>query len=177
MPLYGRNMVMAIALVAGLGIVFEGYDQGVMSGVNISPSYIDLMQIGDGATGTITNASKQGGLVAIYYLGTLVGALMGGALSDRIGRNKAIIFGGFWGLLGSSLQVAAQNSNWMLCARILAGVGTGVISAVIPVWSSELVAHDSRGMVIAFEMVVNYAGISSACKSDAVRQYALHTLI
>ena len=34
------------------------------------------MQIGDGATGTITNASKQGGLVAIYYLGTLVGALM-----------------------------------------------------------------------------------------------------
>ena len=82
-----------ISLVAGLGIVFEGYDQGVMSGVNISPSYIvssvlfrfevtylwifkDLMQIGDGATETITNASKQGGLVAIYYLGTLVGALM-----------------------------------------------------------------------------------------------------
>jgi MFS family permease len=60
--------------------------------------------------------------------------------------------------------VAAQNSNWMLCARILAGVGTGGISAVIPVWSSELVAHDSRGAVIAFEMVVNYAGISSACE-------------
>jgi MFS family permease len=61
------------------------------------------------------------------------------------------------------MQVAAQNSNWMLCARILAGVGTGGISAVIPVWSSELVSHESRGAVIAFEMVVNYAGISSAC--------------
>ncbi|KAN0116906.1 general substrate transporter [Hyaloscypha variabilis] len=162
MPLYGQNMVYAISLVAGLGIVFEGYDQGVMSGVNISPSYIDLMQIGDGATGTITNPNKQGGLVAIYYLGTLLGALMGGWVSDKIGRNKTIIFASFWGLLGSSLQVAAQNSNWMLCARILAGVGTGGISAVIPVWSSELVAHDSRGAVIAFEMVVNYAGISSA---------------
>ena len=34
------------------------------------------MQIGDGATGTITNPNKQGGLVAIYYLGTLLGALM-----------------------------------------------------------------------------------------------------
>lgn len=34
------------------------------------------MQIGDGATGTITRPLKQGGLVAIYYLGTLVGALM-----------------------------------------------------------------------------------------------------
>ncbi len=34
------------------------------------------MQIGNGATVTITNSSKQGGLVAIYYLGTLVGALL-----------------------------------------------------------------------------------------------------
>ena len=59
-----------------------------------------------------------------------------GALSDKIGRNKAVIFASLWGLLGSSLQVAAQNAPWMLCARILAGVGTGGISAVIPVWGS-----------------------------------------
>jgi len=50
----------------------------------------------------------------------------------------------------------------MLCARVIAGFGTGGISAVIPVWSSELVAHDARGMVIAFEMLVNFAGISAA---------------
>lgn len=30
----------SVCLVAALGIMFEGYDQGVMSGVNISPSYI-----------------------------------------------------------------------------------------------------------------------------------------
>lgn len=34
------------------------------------------MEIGDGATGTITQPWKQGGLVAIYYLGTLFGALL-----------------------------------------------------------------------------------------------------
>lgn len=50
----------------------------------------------------------------------------------------------------------------MFCARILAGIGTGGISAVIPVWSSELVSYDARGMVIAFEMLVNFAGISAA---------------
>ena len=139
------------------------------------------MHLGDGASGTITQPEKEGGIVAIYYLGTLFGALgyvaptihltcfsdilfSGGALSDKIGRNKAIIFAGFWGLLGQSLQAAAQNTNWMLCARVIAGIGTGGISAVIPVWSSELVAHDARGMVIAFEMVVNFAGISASCK-------------
>ncbi|KAK3669859.1 hypothetical protein LTR78_010240 [Recurvomyces mirabilis] len=159
---YGRTAVAAVCLVGGLGIFFEGYDQGVMSGVNISPSYIDLMNLGDGATGTVTKTQKEGGIVAIYYLGTLVGALAGGALSDRIGRNYAVIIAGFWGLLGQSLQAAAQNVNMMLCARILAGIGTGGIAAVIPVWGSELVGHDARGAVMAFEMTVNFAGISAS---------------
>ncbi|OAL18311.1 hypothetical protein AYO20_11762 [Fonsecaea nubica] len=162
MPLYGRHMVWAVCLVAGLGIMFEGYDQGVMSGVNISPSYIDLVNIGDGATGNITRPTKQGGLVSIYYLGTLLGALMGGALSDKIGRRKAIFFGCLWGIFGQSMQSAAQNAPWMLCARLIGGVGTGCISAVIPVWGSELVAHEVRGMVMAFEMFINFAGISTS---------------
>ena len=162
MPLYGKHAVSAVCLVAGLGIVFEGYDQGVMSGVNISPSYIDLMSLGDGTTGTTTKTEKEGGIVAIYYLGTLIGALAGGALSDRIGRNYAVICAGFFGLLGQSLQSAAQNAAWMMCARVIAGVGTGGISAVIPVWGSELVGHKSRGMVMAFEMTVNFAGISAS---------------
>ena len=161
MPLYGKHAVFAVCLVGGLGIFFEGYDQGVMSGINISPSYIDLMDLGDG-TGKVTNQTKEGGLVCIYYLGSIFGALGGGALSDRIGRNYALIIAGLWGLLGQSLQAAAQNANWMLCARVLAGIGTGGIATIIPVWSSELVAHDARGMAIAFEMVVNFAGISAS---------------
>lgn len=60
------------------------------------------------------------------------------------------------------MQAAAQNAPWMLCSRILGGIGTGVISAVIPVWGSELVNHDARGMVMAFEMTVNFAGISAS---------------
>ncbi|KAK5220172.1 hypothetical protein LTR72_007703 [Exophiala xenobiotica] len=90
-------------------------------------------------------------------------------MSDRFGRRKAIFFGGIWGLFGQSMQVAAQNANWMLCARLLAGVGTGSISAVIPVWGSELVAHNARGMVMAFEMFVNFAGISTSCNGRQER--------
>ncbi len=131
-----------------------------MSGVNISPSYIDLMNLG--SNGVTTNSQKEGGIVAVYYFGTLLGALSGGALSDRIGRNYAVIAAGFFGLLGQSLQSAAQNAAWMICARVIAGIGTGGISAVIPVWGSELVGHESRGMVMAFEMTVNFAGISAS---------------
>lgn len=162
-PFYGKYAVAAVCLVGGLGIFFEGYDQGVMSGVNISPNYIKTMGLGsNGSSATATKTEKEGGIVAVYYLGTLIGALAGGALSDRIGRNYAVVAAGFFGLLGQSLQSAAQNVAWMMCARVLAGVGTGGISAVIPVWGSELVGHDARGMVMGFQMVVNFSGISAS---------------
>ncbi|KAK4901019.1 hypothetical protein LTR49_027372 [Elasticomyces elasticus] len=162
MPFYGKYAVAAVCLVGGLGIFFEGYDQGIMSGINISPSYVDLMDLGADSTGAATKTEREGGIVAVYYLGTIIGALAGGALSDRIGRNYAVVCAGFFGLLGQSLQAAAQNAAWMICARIISGVGTGGIAAVIPVWGSELVGHDARGMVMAFQMVVNFSGISAS---------------
>lgn len=89
----------------------------------------------------------------------------------------AVVFACAWALLGQSLQAAAQNSAWMICARVLAGIGTGGISAIIPVWSSELVPHTARGMVIAFEMCVNFAGISASCKFSVIQDAICFGLI
>ena len=37
----------------------------------------------EGYVAKITQPTKEGGIVSIYYLGTLIGALMGGVLGDR----------------------------------------------------------------------------------------------
>jgi MFS family permease len=98
-----------------------GYDQGLMGGVNNSKDYIDLMKFGytkdvDGTpTPVVTNSLLQGGIVAVYYLGTLFGAFLGGWVGDRIGRIRSIALGTLWGIAGASLQASAQNHNWMIC--------------------------------------------------------------
>lgn len=89
-----------------------------MSSVNISPDYINLM-------GLQNNEALLGGIVAVYYAGTLIGALMGGSISDKIGRIKTIILGCVIGIFGACLQTAAQNVPWMICSRIITGIGTG----------------------------------------------------
>ena len=38
--LTNMKLIVAINVVAGLGIFFSGYDQGVMAGVNVSPDYL-----------------------------------------------------------------------------------------------------------------------------------------
>lgn len=97
------------------------------------------------------NVAAEGGIVAVYYGGTLIGALIAGSLADRAGRIKAVIFGAMWALLGAVLQASAQNIAWMCCARVIAGVGVGAIDCVIPVWSAEVSSHSARGAFLAIE--------------------------
>lgn len=116
-----KKLLIAINCVAGLSIFFFGYDQGMMGGVNNAKDYIDLMGFGytetiNGSPNTpvVTNSLLQGGIVSVYYLGTLVGALAGGLVGERIGRIKTIALGAAWGVLGASLQCSAQNHIWMI---------------------------------------------------------------
>lgn len=118
-----RSLLVGINCVAALSILFFGYDQGMMSGVNNAKDYIDLMGFGytkmvDGeATPVVTNSLLQGGIVSVYYLGTLVGGLFGGWLGDRTGRIRTIGVGAIWAIVGAALQCSAMNHNWMICGK------------------------------------------------------------
>jgi MFS family permease len=108
----------------------------MMAGVNNAKDYYTLMGFGhqDPETGApvITKTILQGGIVSVYYLGTLVGALAGGKFSDMYGRIKSIALGAAWAILGASLQCSAQNHNWMICARLINGIGTGKLHVYLP---------------------------------------------
>lgn len=43
--------------------------------------------------------------MSIYYLGTLIGCMVGGWIGDKIGRKKTILVGCAWIFLGAPLQV------------------------------------------------------------------------
>lgn len=62
-------------------------------------------------------------------------------------------------LFGAALQTAAQNVAWMICSRIITGIGTGHLNAIVPVWSAETSHYASRGMFIAMEFTLNIFGV------------------
>ncbi|CDZ98692.1 general substrate transporter [Phaffia rhodozyma] len=160
-PLKGKAMMWGIQGISGLAILFYGYDQGVMSGVNNSTSYKVLMGTASDPE-TQRDSAAIGGIVAIYYLGTLFGGLMGGILGDSIGRIKTIEIACVFAIIGASLQASTQNITWMIFARIITGLGTGSLNAVVPVLSSELSTHDARGAVLGFEFFLNIMGLAVA---------------
>jgi len=62
--LSATQLNIAIQVFSLIAIFFEGYDQGVMGGVNASPNYVSEVNIGL-ADGTITNETKMGGIVSV----------------------------------------------------------------------------------------------------------------
>ncbi|KAL8952013.1 MAG: hypothetical protein Q9183_007417 [Haloplaca sp. 2 TL-2023] len=141
-----RKLLISINCVAALAIFFFGYDQGMMGSVNVSTDYgIDTMGYGivdpealkSGVKQVkVTNSLLQGGIVSVYYLGTLVGCMVGGWIGEKVGRIKVMALGSIWGVVGAALQTSAMNPDWMICARLVNGIGTGMLNVIVPVWVS-----------------------------------------
>lgn len=161
---------LAIQTFSLISIFFEGYDQGVMGGVNASPRYVAEVGIGL-EDGTVTDTLHQGGIVSIYYLGCIVGCFIGGWLADRIGRINGYVYmiglvvtmltcrslfiGAVFALIGGALQAATQSSDFILIARVITGLGTGALTGITPVLISETSTAGHRGGYLGYVFIAN----------------------
>ena len=110
----------------------------------------------------VPNATKIGGLVAIYYLGSLFGGFLGGWVGDKFGRIKGIGAGALWCMVGGALQAGAVDTHMMLVARVIAGIGCGHLNVITPAWTAEVSEARERGKMIALVFMANYIGIAVA---------------
>ena len=86
------------ALTASLGGLLSGYDTGVISGA--------LLYIGQSFELT---PSLLGFLVSSVSIGAVVGALINGALIDKIGRKKILLITAFVFIVASVFCYLSQN--------------------------------------------------------------------
>ncbi|KAI9016567.1 general substrate transporter [Phycomyces nitens] len=152
--LKGKALFAASTLLAAIGFLLFGYDQGVMSGVVSNELFKETMGNPDSAL--------MGAIVSLYEIGCMAGALSTGRIGDWLGRRKTIRLGCLILVIGAVLQTAAVNSGMMIVARIVTGVGNGMNTATIPVYQAELSPPKSRGTHVAFEASLLAVGVAIA---------------
>lgn len=144
----GMRLVYLATAISALGGMLFGYDIGVISGA--------ILFIKKDFT---LSSSMEEIVVSSVLLGSLVGAVAGGTLSDRLGRRKlliitAIVFG--LGAIGASL---APATSWLIAARIVAGAAIGAASFVAPLYISEIAPVNIRGKLVSINQVALTCGI------------------
>ena len=65
-------------------------------------------------------------------------------------------------MVGGALQSATQSASFILVARVVTGLGTGALTAIIPVYVSETSTSHGRGRFLGLVFIANYLGIAIA---------------
>lgn len=148
-------------MFSSTAIALYGYDQGMMSLINTNQDYLSTMGISE-------ESPLVGVIVAIYYLGTSVGAVAFSWMADKYGRHPALFGCLAMSSLGNAIMFIAglgfsQGAlPVMILGRIVMGLGVGGVDSVVPVYSSELSEDESRGKALAQEFQMNIFGLNMA---------------
>ena len=70
--------------------------------------------------------------------GAAAGSLGGSGLADSLGRRKAFLLDAVPLLAGALLSASATGLAGMVAGRVLAGIGIGLSSALVPLYISEV---------------------------------------
>ncbi|KAI0411921.1 general substrate transporter [Xylaria grammica] len=96
---------------------------------------------------------------SMFTIGGLVGALTGGPISSARGRLFAMRLTGLFFVVGSVLLTLGTSIAIMSIGRILAGVGAGAATVIVPIYISEIAPPRERGTFGAMTQVSINVGI------------------
>ena len=138
------------------GVLF-GYDQGVISGAldgikrdfHVSTFLLEVI------TSWVT-------------LGAMGGALVAGALADRLGRRVTIIVASLLFTLGALVEALAPGSLVLVAGRLIVGFGVGVASVAAPLYAAEMAPAHLRGRFVSLYQLAITIGIFIAYLVDYI---------
>lgn len=121
--LMGNSYVFGAAFLASLGGFSFGYDQGVISIINVMEQFQDVFPQTKTAFGTSL-------MTAMLLLGAFIGCIFMPYLADRISRKWALTVVVIIFDIGAIIQTAAQSYSALVVGRAIGGIGVGTLAMV-----------------------------------------------
>ncbi|KAF2724271.1 sugar transporter [Polychaeton citri CBS 116435] len=140
-----------LAIVSTIGGMLFGFDISSMSAIIVTDQYIDYF---DNPAGV-----WQGAIGSALAAGSVIGSLMSGWISDKIGRRDAIAFACLWWLAGTAVQTSTHSRGQLVAGRLLNGITVGITSSQCPVYLSEIAKKDKRGSILVIQQLAIEFGI------------------
>ncbi len=144
----GKRLVYLATAISALGGMLFGYDIGVISGAILFIKSDFALSPG-----------LEEVVVSSVLLGSLVGAVVGGLLADRLGRRRLLIVTAAVFASGAVGAALAPAIVWLVAARVVAGAAIGIASFVAPLYISEIAPVAIRGKLVSINQVALTSGI------------------
>lgn len=155
----GMRRVFAWSVIIALGGFLFGLDTAVISGAEQT-----IQRLWD------LDVFEHGLTVSIALVGTVVGAMLGGIPTDRIGRKKTLFWIAVLFLVSAIGCALAIDWYSFLIFRFLGGLAVGCSSVTAPMYISELSPASHRGRLVAMFQFNVVLGILVAFVSNYLLQ-------
>jgi MFS family permease len=155
--LFVNSYAALCAAFAAIGGMIFGYDQGVVSIVLVMPQF--LSRFPNVSESSSSAGFDKGLLTAMIELGAFFGALNQGWVADKISRKYSIVVAVIIFTVGSALQTGSINYAMLVVARLIGGIGIGMLSMVAPLYISEISPPEIRGALLVLEEFSIVTGI------------------
>lgn len=143
-----RGYVLFVSLVATLGGLLFGYDTAVISGA-IGP-LIERFSL---------DAAWEGWTASSALLGCVIGAAVAGALSDALGRRKALMLTAVLFLVSAVGTALPRTLTQLIVFRIIGGVGVGAAAMTSPMYIAEISPARIRGRMVSLNQLAIVSGM------------------
>ncbi|GAB3032624.1 benzoate transporter [Nocardioides flavus (ex Wang et al. 2016)] len=143
-----RRTVRWVISLATVGMVFDGYDL-VIYGAVLSTFLGDSSHIGE------VTPTLAGTLGSYALLGMMAGALMAGAVGDRIGRRKVMLIAYAWFSVGMFVTALMTTTTSFGVLRFLTGLGIGALIGTTATLVTEIAPPGRKNLASA----ISYAGV------------------
>ena len=140
-----------LSVVAALGGFLFGYDTAVISGT--------IAQVTEQFR---LDALQQGWYVGCALVGSIIGVLFAGILSDKFGRKFTMILSAILFSTSAIGCAVSVDFNQLVVYRIIGGVGIGVVSIISPLYISELAVAQYRGRLVSLYQLAVTIGFLGA---------------
>ncbi len=140
-----------LAFVSALGGFLFGYDTAVISGT--VSSVTDQFSL---------NTIESGWYVGSALIGSIVGVLFGGFLSDSLGRKRTLFIAAILFCASAVFCAVSTTFTFLVMARIIGGMAIGVVSIASPLYISEISVPQHRGRLVVFYQLAITIGFLGA---------------
>ncbi|WZH40763.1 general substrate transporter [Fusarium acuminatum] len=144
--------IFGAAFLASMGGFSFGYDQGVISIVNVMDQFHEVFPRAETAFG-------KGLMTGMLELGAFIGCLFMPTLADRISRKKALSIVVVIFNIGAIMQTAANSYGLLVAGRTIGGIGVGTLAMGAPIYISEIAPPNLRGTLLVLESVSCVLGV------------------
>ena len=150
---FNKRFIYFICIVSAMGGLLFGYDWVVIGGAK--PFYEVYFGIAD-------SPSMQGLAMSIALAGCLVGAMVSGALADRLGRKPLLLLSAFIFLVSAYGTGAFNLFSAFLAVRFVGGIAIGIASGLSPMYIAEVAPSHIRGKLVSLNQLTIVLGILGA---------------